>query len=116
MATATGISFPSMRHRCLKLRLSLRKLLSTYSTALSSVYLLILSHIVCKINYSNTMAKKKTSMFPHKPTENNIHAGEEVVVVEKPSATPSTSVDGEAAEDAREEPNMDEFAISYTKT
>jgi hypothetical protein len=116
MATATGINFQSMHRCCLKMRPPPKKLLSAYSTALRSVYLLILFHIVCEINHFNTMAKKKTSLFPDKPDENNIHAGEEVVVVENPSATPRTSVDGEAAEDAREEPDMDEFAMSYAET
>lgn len=62
------------------------------------------------------MAKKKPSIFPDQLAEINIHAGEEVVLVEKPSATLSTSVHSEAAEDAREESDMDEFAISYAET
>jgi hypothetical protein len=61
------------------------------------------------------MAKKETSIFPDQPAENKVYAGEEVVVVEKPSATPSTSVDGEAAESARRGPEMDDSAMSYAE-
>lgn len=61
---------------------------------------------------SKTMAK----MLFDRPAENNFHAGEEVVVVDNPLATPSTSVDDEAAEDARGEPEMEGFATSYAET
>ena len=51
-------------------------------------------------------------MFLDQRAENNVHAGEEVVVVDDPSATSSTSVDNEAAKDARTEPEQDESIIS----
>lgn len=51
-------------------------------------------------------------MFLDQPTENNVHAGEEVVVVDNPPATPSTSVGSEAGKDTRTEPEMDESMIS----
>jgi hypothetical protein len=48
----------------------------------------------------------------------DVHAGEEVDVVDDPSTTPSTSVDNEAAADARRESNSEqnEFTISYAET
>ncbi|KAK7177680.1 hypothetical protein PSPO01_16274 [Paraphaeosphaeria sporulosa] len=47
-------------------------------------------------------------MLLDQPTENNVHAGEEVDVVDNPSTTPSTSVDNEAAADARRESNLEQ--------
>lgn len=49
---------------------------------------------------------------------NNVHAGEEVNVVENSSTAPSTSVENGAAADARRESNLyfNESTISYDKT
>jgi hypothetical protein len=54
----------------------------------------------------------ETSVFLDQPAENNVHGGEEVVVVDNLSATPSTNVDSEAAKDARTEPELDDNMIS----
>ena len=51
-------------------------------------------------------------MFLDQPAEDNFDAGEEVVVADSPSATPSMSVDSEAAKDARREPELEETIIS----
>ncbi|KAH8622003.1 hypothetical protein J4E82_011436 [Alternaria postmessia] len=58
--------------------------------------------------------ESEASMFLDQPAENNVHAGEEVevVVVDNPSATPSTSVDSEVAKDTTREPELDETMIS----
>jgi hypothetical protein len=54
----------------------------------------------------------ETTMFLDQPAENNVHAGEEVVVVDNPSTTPNTSVD---SEDVRRESELNESIISYTE-
>jgi hypothetical protein len=60
----------------------------------------------------------EATTFLDQPAENNVHAGEEVVVADDPSAIPSTSVDNEAAADARRESNLEpnKSTISYAET
>jgi hypothetical protein len=60
----------------------------------------------------------ETTILLDQPAENNVHAGEEVVGVNNPSTTPSTSVDNEAGADTRRESNMEsnESTISYAET
>jgi hypothetical protein len=43
------------------------------------------------------------TMLLNQPAKKNVHKGEEVDVADNPSTTPSTSVDDEAAADARRE-------------
>ena len=95
------------------------------------------SHSVVFIHQFSTMAKKKsssavrfcrhviatpcgdeTTILLDQPAENNVHAREEVVGVNNPSTTLSTSVDNEAAADTRRESNMEsnESTISYAET
>ncbi|KAH7082504.1 hypothetical protein BKA63DRAFT_598668 [Paraphoma chrysanthemicola] len=51
----------------------------------------------------------ETTIFLNEPGEDNVHAGEEVVVVDNPLTTPSTSVE---IEDARRELELDRCTIS----
>jgi hypothetical protein len=51
----------------------------------------------------------ETTVFLDQPAENNVHAGEGVVVIDDPSTTPNTSVD---SEDARRESELNESTIS----
>jgi hypothetical protein len=87
------------------------------------------------VHQSSTMAKKKlfsgvrkpaiaalcgveTTILLDQPPENKVYVGEEVDVVDNPSTTASTSVDNEAAADAKEESDLKhtESTISYAET
>jgi hypothetical protein len=60
----------------------------------------------------------ETTMLLDQPAKKVVHTGEEVDVVDDSSNTLSTSVDNEAAADARRESNLDpnESTISYAET
>jgi hypothetical protein len=60
----------------------------------------------------------ETTILLDQPGKKDVHAGEEVDVVDDPSTTPSTSMDKEAAADTRRESNLEqnEFLISYAET
>lgn len=59
-----------------------------------------------------------TNILLNRPTEKNVHATEEVDAIDSPSTTSSTSVDHQAAADARRESNLEhnESTISYAET
>jgi hypothetical protein len=59
------------------------------------------------------LCKGEITMSLDQPAENNVYAGEEVVVVGNPSTTPKTSVD---SEDARRELEWNESTILYAET
>jgi hypothetical protein len=73
------------------------------------------------VSFSNTVnaasSEGETTTFVDQPAENNIHAGEEVVVADDPPTTPGTSAD-EAAADARKRSKLKthESITSYVET